>query len=299
MQENDQNQPRRGVEGEAPTGSAGGGGDASPYKDYKIHLEVFEGPLDLLLHLIKKDDLNIYDIPISHLLDQYLQYLQLAQDLDIDLAGEFIEMASELAYIKSKMLLPEPPQEEEEGPDPRAELIRRLLEYQQYKAAGQALLARPLLGNDVFSRPPETQEPEEAELIIEADTLSLISAFQDLLKRLPAEAVHEIKRQRTGVSERILELTDLLKGRDQISFEDLVMSGEEPKTRGHLVVTFLAILEMAKQRMIRILQERVFHRIVVKSLVGSEVTETPSGSEAPADGGEDGRNSGNAVDGTE
>lgn len=256
-----------------------------PTQDYKIHLEVFEGPLDLLLHLIKKDDLNIYDIPISHLLEQYLQYLQLAEELDIDLAGEFIEMASELTYIKSKMLLPEPPVEEEEGPDPRAELIRRLLEYQQYKAAGQSLISRPMLGTDVFSRPPEQAEPEEAEMIIEADTLSLISAFQDLLKRLPAEAVHEISRQRTGVSERILELTDVLKNCDQISFEDLVLSGSEPKTRGHLVVTFLAILEMAKQHMIRILQERVFHRIVVRSLLASESSEAPATPVEQDDGG--------------
>lgn len=259
-------------------------------QEYKVQLEAFEGPLDLLLHLIKKDDLNIYDIPISHLLGEYLQYLQLAQELDIDLAGEFIEMASELTYIKSKMLLPEPPTEEEEGPDPRAELIRRLLEYQQYKAAGQSLIARPLLGTDVFSRPAEQSVPEEAELIIEADTLSLISAFQDLLKRLPAEAVHEISRQRTGVSERILELTDVLKRCGQISFEDLVLSGAEPQTRGHLVVTFLAILEMAKQHMIRILQERVFHRIVVRSLLTSESADEPAAPTEPDDGGHNGIN---------
>jgi segregation and condensation protein A len=248
--------------------------------EYKVQLEVFEGPLDLLLHLIKKDDLNIYDIPISRLLDQYLEYLKLAEELDIDLAGEFIEMASELTYIKSKMLLPEPPAEEEEGPDPRAELIRRLLEYQRYKAAAQSLISRPLLGNEVFARPPEDAPVSDEELLIEADTLSLISAFQDLLKKLPKEAVHEISRQRTGVSERILELTEVLKGRDKISFEDLVLSGEEPKTRGHLVVTFLAILEMAKQRMIRILQERVFHHIVICSLLISEASEgEPYGNE--------------------
>jgi segregation and condensation protein A len=243
-------------------------------EDYKVSLEAFEGPLDLLLHLIKKEDLNIYDIPISRLLDQYLQYLQLAQDLakalDIDLAGEFLEMASELTYIKSKMLLPEPPAEEEEGPDPRAELIRRLLEYQRYKAAAQSLISRPLLGHTVFARPPEEAEPQNEELSIEADTLSLISAFQDLLKRLPAETVHEINRERTGVSERILELTEFLKSRDKISFEDLILSGDEPKTRGRLVVTFLAILEMAKQRLLRILQEKVFCRIVICPLLSAE-----------------------------
>jgi segregation and condensation protein A len=248
-------------------------------QDYKVSLEVFEGPLDLLLHLIKKEDLNIYDIPISRLLDQYLQYLQLAQELDIDLAGEFVEMASELTYIKSKMLLPEPEAEEVEGPDPRAELIRRLLEYQRYKVAAQSLISRPLLGNDVFSRPPEESSEVDGEVLIEVDALSLISAFQDLLKKLPKETVHEISRQRTGVAERILELTETLKGRDKIAFEDLILSGDEPKTRGHLVVTFLAILEMAKQRMIRILQERVFHRIVVCSLLISEERINPGGTD--------------------
>lgn len=233
----------------------------------RVQLEVFEGPLDLLLHLIKKEDLDIYDIPISRLLDQYLQYLQLAQELDIDLAGEFIEMASELAYIKSKMLLPEPPPEEEEGPDPRAELIRRLLEYQRYKAAARSLISRPLLGTDVFARPPEEADEPGAEMTIEADTLSLISAFQDLLKRLPKDAVHEISRPRTGVSERILELTELLKTREQVAFEDL-FAGE--KTRSDLVITFLAILEMAKQHLLRIVQEKVFHRIVVRALVTEE-----------------------------
>lgn len=245
-------------------------------QDYKVHLEVFEGPLDLLLHLIKKDDLNIYDIPISRLLDNYLEYIKLAEELDIDLAGEFIEMAAELAYIKSKMLLPEPPTEEEEGPDPRAELVRRLLEYQRYKAAAQALISRPLLGNEVFARPPETGGAPDEEILIEADTLALISAFQDLLKRLPKEAVHEISRQRTGVSERILELTEILKTRNQISFEDLIFGGDEPPTRIAVVVTFLAILEMAKQHMLRIMQEKVFQRIVISSCVASEETEQPA-----------------------
>lgn len=251
--------------------------------DYKVHLEVFEGPLDLLLHLIKKDDLNIYDVPIAKLLDQYLEYLKLAQELNIDLAGEFLEMAAELTYIKSKMLLPEPPVEEEEGPDPRAELIRRLLEYQRYKAAARSLIARPLLGNEVFARPPETDAGPPEEILIEADTLSLISAFQDLLKKLPKEAVHEISRQRTGVSERILELTELLKTRGQISFEDLIFTGEKNPTRIDLVVTFLAILEMAKQRMLKIAQEKVFHRIVISSCVSEEDAPAPSPEPTPSE----------------
>lgn len=233
---------------------------------YKVSLEVFEGPLDLLLHLIKKEDLNIYDVPISRLLEEYLGYIGLAQELNIDLAGEFLEMASELAYIKSKMLLPEPEEEEPEGPDPRAELMRRLIEYQRYKEAAKSLMTRPLLGHDVFARPPADSNAEEAvEVTIEADTLSLVAAFQDLLKRLPADQVHEISQPRMGVAERILELTEMLKGKERVPFEDLFQC---EKNRIELIVTFLAILEMAKQRLLKILQERVFHRIFVSPLFG-------------------------------
>lgn len=236
--------------------------------DYKVSLEVFEGPLDLLLHLIKKDDLNIYDIPISRLLDEYLQYIDLAKELDIDLAGEFLEMAAELALIKSRMLLPVSEEEEPEGPDPREELIRRLLEYQRYKMAAQSLISRPLLGQDVFVRPPmELEEGDQQDVWVEADTLSLVSAFHDILKRLPQEKVHEIRQPRMGVSERILELTDLLKGKERVSFEDL-FQGE--MTRSDLIVTFLAILEMGKQRLLRIVQERVFQKIVVCPLFSGE-----------------------------
>jgi len=234
---------------------------------YKVSLEVFEGPLDLLLHLIKKEDVDIYDIPIARLLEQYLDYLNLAHELDIDLAGEFLETASELAYIKSKMLLPEAEDEEDEGPDPRADLVARLLEYQRYKMAAQSLMSKPLLGRDVFTRPPLAIESEEGERFIEVDSLALLSAFQDLLKRLPKDQFHEVRQTRLGVSERISELTEKLKGKKQAAFEDLF---EGDRSRSDVVVTFLAILEMAKQRLLRILQEQVFHKIYVCPLFSDE-----------------------------
>ena len=255
----DKEQPQRGVGGEAPSGFAGGGGDASPYK---VSLEAFEGPLDLLLHLIKKEDVAIYDIPISRLLTEYLQYIDLARELDIDLAGEFLEMAAELTLIKSRMLLPEPEGEEDEGPDPRADLVRKLLEYQRFKEAAQQLMKRPLLNQDVFARPPMDDE-RAPEVTIEADTLSLVSAFQEILKRLPQDRVHEISQPRMGVSERIIELTEKLKSGERVSFFDLF---EGEKTRIDLVITFLAILEMAKQRLLTIIQEQVFHNIYVTPL---------------------------------
>ena len=236
--------------------------------DYRIHLEAFEGPLDLLLHLIKKEDIDIYNIPIARLLDQYIEYINLAKELDIDLAGEFLEMAAELTYIKSRMLLPESSADEDEGPDPRADLVAKLLEYQRYKMAAQALLRRPMLGRDVFIRPTTTETGEAQEMFVEADTLALLSAFQKLLKKMPPDQVHEIQRTQKGVAERVLELTEFLRGRKQIAFEDLFEGG---RSRSDIVGTFLAILEMAKQGLVKIIQERV--HIFVASLI-TENTET-------------------------
>lgn len=244
--------------------------NTNPCEDYKVQLEIFEGPLDLLLHLIKKEDIHIYDIPIARLLGQYLEYVNIVRELNIDLAGEFLEMAAELTYIKSKMLLPESEAEEDEGPDPRADLVARLLEYRRYKMAAEALLKRPLLGRDVFVRPSfETETPGE-EALIEVDSLTLLAAFRDLLKRLPEEKFHEVRQPTMGVAERVLELTEKLKGRRQVAFEDLF---EEERIRGDVVVTFLAILEMAKQKLLRIVQERVFHKIYVCPLFSEEGSE--------------------------
>ncbi len=245
--------------------------------DYKVHLEAFEGPLDLLLHLIRKEDLNIYDIPIAKVLGEYLDYLNLSKELDVDLAGEFVEMASELAYIKSRMLLPEPEGEVEEI-DPRADLVQRLLEYGRYKAAAQSLLARPLLGVEVFTRPASKEEEEEVS--IEADLASLVSAFQDLLKRLPDSHVHEVRQPRMGVAERVMELTERLKGKDRVPFETLF---EGEASRIDLVVTFLAILEMAKQRLLRIIQGGILGKIYVSPLFSEameEAEEAPKGAGA-------------------
>ncbi len=235
-------------------------------ESYRIHLEAFEGPLDLLLHLIKKEDVDIYDIPISHLLKKYLEALNLARELNIDLAGEFLEMASELTYIKSKMLLPELPAEEEEGPDPRADLVQRLQEYRRYKEAAKSLLGRPLLGTDVFARSPaESQdEDQDREVIVEADAVSLLSALQQLIRRLPSDRVHEIRQVRIGVAERIIELSDQIRGKREIPFEELFA---RDGSRGEMIVTFLSVLEMAKQGLIRILQERLFQRMMIQPLI--------------------------------
>lgn len=226
-------------------------------QDYRVHLDLFEGPLDLLLHLIKKEEVDIYDIPIARLLGGYLEYVELARELNIDLAGDFLEMAAELTYIKSKMLLPEPPEEIDAGPDPRAELVARLLEYQRYKVAAERLMERPLLSRDVFVRASQSDEGGTEEELLEIDSITLLSAFQDILKRVPAGQIHEIRQPLQGVAERVIELTDRLKGVGEIAFEGLF---EGVGTRTEIVVTFLALLEMAKQGLVRIFQigEKIF-----------------------------------------
>lgn len=224
--------------------------------NYTISLEIFEGPLDLLIYLIRKNDLDIYDIPISGILEEYQNYLGLLEELDIDVAGEFILMASELAYIKSKMLLFGKNEEENEE-DPRTDLIARLLEYQRYKFASQWLLQRNLLGRDVFKR-PFAQEPEaleEEELSIEP--FALISKFSEILKKAPRHRAHEIEIERISVTERIYQIIETLKNSADVDFEFLF----QEKTRSEMVVTFLAILEMAKLKMIRIFQVEHFGTI--------------------------------------
>lgn len=228
-------------------------------ENYRIALPLFEGPLDLLLHLIKKDDLNIHDIPIATILAQYLEYINLARELDIDLAGEFLEMAAELVSIKSRLLLPEPEPEAAEEPDPRADLAAKLLEYRKFKEAASVLLQRPLLGRDVFRRQAPTTASVESETI-EVDTLTLLTAFQELLRRLPTGRTHEVRQERVGVAERVMELIEGLRGKGERLFESLF---EADRTRGEVVVTLLALLEMARQRLVRIVQQEAHGAIVV------------------------------------
>ena len=220
---------------------------------YKVDLEVFEGPLDLLLHLIKKDDVDIFDIPISHILDQYMEYLNLMEEMNIDLAGDFLLMASELAHIKSKMLLPDQGKglEEEEGEDPRADLIRRLLEYQRYKDAAQELRSRPMLGRDVFQHGVPHEDFDEEEGPLEVEIFHLISCFNDLLKKIPKNKAHEIAAERISVPDRIYEIMALVQGKEMVEFHSLF---EEHATRDRMIVTFLAILEMARLKMLKITQ---------------------------------------------
>jgi len=221
---------------------------------YVVKLDIFEGPLDLLLHLIRKHELDIFDIPISFITTKYLEYLDLMKQLNLDLASEYLEMAATLAYIKSRMLLPAEPmgddEIEEEGPDPREELIRQLLEYQKYKVAAEALSNRPLLGRDTFPM-GATEEIEVERDLARPDLFALMEAFKRVLAETDFDSSHEISVTRISVSERINQLVDLLRGKKRYLFKELF---EDRATRSDFVVTFLSILEMAKLGLMHVQQ---------------------------------------------
>jgi len=228
---------------------------------YTFRLEGFEGPLDLLLHLINKNQLDITNIPIALITEQYLEYLKLMKVLNLDIAGNYLLMASTLLHIKSKMLLPSSFEEgEEEEEDPRAELIRRLLEYQKYKEAAVELERRPMLDRDVFIR-SISMEPEQVieEERIEVSLFELLEAFRQMLERAKEEAFHEVILDRLTVEERVQEILSLLqREKRSMSFHLLF---PEQASRRMIIVTFLAILELVKMKLVRIFQPALFETI--------------------------------------
>ncbi len=226
---------------------------------YEIKLDIFEGPLDLLLYLIKKNEIDIYDIPIALITKQYLEYIEMIRSLNLDLAGEFLVLASTLIHIKSRMLLPVPEDEEvEDEEDPRAELVRQLLEYQAFKEAALQLDGRPVLERDVFKRacPVEVSDlPEDPDALEEMDVFDLVKAFQQMVARMdPGERI-EIDGEKMSLTDRINEIMDRLTERGNLTFTELL--GERGDRRW-ILYTFLAVLELMKLRMIRAYQGESF-----------------------------------------
>ena len=226
---------------------------------YSVTLPTFEGPLDLLLHLCQKHELDILDIPIGFVTEKYLEFISVMQLIDLDLASEYLVMAATLAHIKSKMLLPAPPpgQEEdgltEEEIDPREALIRRLLEYQKYKKAGEDLAARGITGRDIFFRGMPVDEAVQTGLppLKTLPLFSLVEAFQGVLSKSKIKISHDVVHERITLTDRINELVDILRVRKRLAFEELFTG---LSTRFDLVITFLALLEMTKLRMTRLVQ---------------------------------------------
>lgn len=226
---------------------------------YDIRIDKFEGPLDLLLHLIKKNEMDIYDIPIAEITAQYVSYLDAMKHLNLDIAGEFLLMAATLVHIKSRLLLPatqeEEPEEEEE--DPRAELVRRLLEYQKYKAAAVTLDSLPWLGREVFTRPAVVVDlPADEEHEFEAVGIyDLMEAVRSLLQKAPEERFHEVDADHLSVTERVNVILALLTGRESLSFREIF---NERPDRNEVVVTFLAVLELVRLKLVRLAQHSRF-----------------------------------------
>jgi segregation and condensation protein A len=222
-----------------------------------VKLPAFEGPLDLLLHLIRINEVEITEIPIASVGQQYLEYLDLMDELDIDVAGEYLLMAATLAWIKSRMLLPPDGEEEGDELDPRSELIARLLEYQRYKEVAGELGERSLLGRDVFeAHGVDPPRPDVSEREIEVGLFELLEAFRRALKAAgPSGAPHEIEVETVTVRERMIAVMDLLKLRESLPF-DVFLRGEGGQAANLTVIvaTFLAILELARLTAVRVYQ---------------------------------------------
>ncbi|MFZ5471806.1 MAG: segregation and condensation protein A [Myxococcota bacterium] len=243
--------------------------EAAPAHAFRVALPSFEGPLDLLLHLIREHKVDIFDIPIALITEKYLTHLELMREINLDIAGEFLVMASTLAHIKSRLLLP--PQEaqgdaeaEQQG-DPRAELVRRLLEYQKYKDAAEQLIRQDIFGRDVFARAVRAERvpiPDDEIGLAEISVFKLIEALDRVLKALSPTLQHEIVRERLSLSDAIHRIADLLRSGERTTFFALF---EHQRTRQQVIITFLALLEMCKLKLVRVFQEEGQNDILVSA----------------------------------
>jgi len=220
---------------------------------YQVKLDnIFEGPMDLLVHLIKKHEVDIYDIPIAMITDQYLEYLKWMESMNIDVAGDFIVMAATLTQIKSKMLLPIHANENDQE-DPRLEIARPLAEYLQMKSAAERLAERDLLGENIFARNPDQEELLAArqDEVLKLGLFELIDAFQQILKKISLDDKVRIAADSISVKNRISQLVDIFESKESVTFEELFPAGV---VKSEVIVTFLAILEMVRLSLVRIVQ---------------------------------------------
>lgn len=239
--------------------------EESSLQGLPVKLEIFEGPLDLLLHLIRENKLDIADIPIAEITEQYLAYLDIMKTLNLDVAGEFLVMAATLMHIKSRLLLPVVEEEGEEGEDPRLELVRQLQEYEKYKEAGGTLKELEERRSRIFSGGSVGPEgPERTDYPLEVSLLELLSALKKLLERVPEEVALEIERDRLTIAEKINSILERLKGATgEVAFEELF---QESRSVGEVIVTFLALLELMRLRMVRARQAAPGERIMVEDI---------------------------------
>jgi segregation and condensation protein A len=238
----------------------------------EVFLEAFEGPLDLLLYLIKRQNLDILNIPIAQITRQYVEYIDLMRELQLELAGEYLVMAATLAEIKSRMLLPRPQGDEAEEEDPRAELIRRLQEYERYKQAAQNIEALPRLERDVWVASAEVTEWRVVARMPEVTLKELIVVFKDVMDRVAMYAHHHVLREPLSVRERMSAILVLLQGGRFLEFAQLF---DVEEGRAGAIVTFLAVLELAKESLIEIVQAEPFAPLHVRASAAPAAVDVP------------------------
>ena len=240
----------------------------------EVVLEAFEGPLDLLLYLIRRQNLDILDVPVAEITRQYMEYIALMEELRLEVAAEYLVMAAMLAEIKSRMLLPRTREDEEDEADPRAELIRRLQEYERFKQAAEELDALPRLGRDLHPASAEAPERPRHARLPDVDLRELLLAFQEVMKRAEMFSHHHIEREPLSVRERMSRVLEAVDGERFLPFQTLFRVEEG---RMGVVVTFLAILELIRESLLEMIQAEPFAPIYVKARTASEASDEGDG----------------------
>ena len=236
-----------------------------PSTELTIRLDAFEGPLDLLLHMIKKEEIDIWNIPIAHVTEQYLEYLRIMEDLNINIAGEWLVMAATLIYIKSRMLLPPDPSEnpnEEIEDDPRRELVYELLEHQKFKNAAEMLFTREEVENAVWAKPP-ADALEDASEVVSVTLFDLLRAFHDIVQRFEEQDAMEVAQQEVTVEQKIADIRRLFMIHDRVLFSTFFAA---VNSKQHLIATFLALLELVRLREVWLFQEKAFDEIQISKM---------------------------------
>lgn len=231
----------------------------------EVFLEAFEGPLDLLLYLIKRQNLDILDIPIAEITRQYMEYVELMSELRLELAAEYLVMAAMLAEIKSRMLLPRPISDEEDETDPRAELVRRLQEYERFKTAAEDIDAMPRLGRDVFAAEAEVVDRRVVEILPDVTLKEVLIAFKEVLRRAEMFQHHHVQREALSVRQRMSDVLGKLQ--NQENYTDFISLFEPKEGKLGVVVTFLAMLELLKEKLIEIVQTEPFAPLHLRASV--------------------------------
>jgi len=232
---------------------------------YKLKLDLFEGPLDLLLYLIKKNEMNICDIPIAAITDQYIEYIEMMKMLDLEVIGDFLVMAATLMQIKSRMLLPPDPQAEEEQEDPRSDLIRRLQEYKIFKEIAEKLKEKAMQRQNLYARQVDVETVREwqqdaKEVYFEANLFDLINAFTQALSKFKKDKIYQVAQDEFTVEQKIHDILHLLLRRPQVMLTEFF---EQAKSKIEIIVLFMAILELIRLREIKVIQKRLFADIEV------------------------------------